>query len=279
MTDLAFHQLRGVIGEGDLHPGGVATTEMLLAWLSRYLQEGSMVLEVGAGIGNTATRMADRGWSVVALEPDPVLFGILRTRREVTALNVDLLSHTAPDPYDAVVAESVLFMTDLERALSHIHSLLRPGGALALVDAVWTERVSPQAAVEIHERSLRLFGIPVASRRRLTWSDWRRALGGAGFGELQAARVTQPQASTSTFSRMLRFGWRLVRHPRQALRTIEFRSKVHTLVLPEGALEAWAYLGASGPSQRAGDPGAAAPSRSAHQKVESDQESRADAAT
>jgi SAM-dependent methyltransferase len=242
---LAFHQWRGVMGDGDLHPGGVAATALLLEWLSPYLQDGSPVLEVGAGIGNTAGRMAARGWSVVALEPDPILFGILRRRRGITALDRDLLSHTAFHAYDAVVAESVLFMTDLDLALRHIHRLLRPGGALALVDAVWTARVSSQAAAEFHERSLRWFGVPVASRRRLTWEEWRHALARAGFRDLHAARVTAPPPRASRFDRIRRIGWRLVRHPRHAIRSIVFRRSMRALGLPAGALEAWAYVGVS----------------------------------
>ncbi|HUI63019.1 MAG TPA: hypothetical protein VLX90_22515, partial [Steroidobacteraceae bacterium] len=60
-----YHQFRARLGMGDLHPGGAPATRRILQWLSE--RGVHRVLEVGAGIGNTAMRMADRGWDVVAL--------------------------------------------------------------------------------------------------------------------------------------------------------------------------------------------------------------------
>lgn len=54
MRRLAFHQLKGAIGVGDMHPGGFEATELLLAWMATRAHEGFRVLEVGAGIGKTS---------------------------------------------------------------------------------------------------------------------------------------------------------------------------------------------------------------------------------
>ena len=71
-----YHQFRARLGMGDLHPGGAPATLKILQWLTE--RNVHRVLEVGAGIGNTAARMAALGWDVTAIEPDPVLFTRLR---------------------------------------------------------------------------------------------------------------------------------------------------------------------------------------------------------
>ena len=45
---------------GDLHPGGASATLRILRWLTEL--DVRRVLEVGAGIDNTAARMAALGW-------------------------------------------------------------------------------------------------------------------------------------------------------------------------------------------------------------------------
>src|SRR5690349_14629709 len=78
MRRLAFHEVMGVLRIGDLHPGGAAATDFLLARLAS--NSPRVVLEVGAGIGLTSARMSERGWRVVALEPNEVLRKILQAR-------------------------------------------------------------------------------------------------------------------------------------------------------------------------------------------------------
>ena len=50
-TSFKYHQFRGRLGMGDLHPGGAPATQRILRWLTE--QNVRRVLEVGAGIGNT----------------------------------------------------------------------------------------------------------------------------------------------------------------------------------------------------------------------------------
>ena len=71
MRRLAFHEVMGVLGIGDLHPGGLVATDFLLDELAR--NRPRVVLEIGAGIGRTTERMIGRGWEVVPIEPNAIL--------------------------------------------------------------------------------------------------------------------------------------------------------------------------------------------------------------
>ena len=243
MGRLAFHQLKGALGVGDMHPGGVGATELLLGWMETRAHDGFRVLEVGAGIGNTSRRMAGLGWSVTALERDPVLYRRLSRNTGIRALNQDLAEHEAEKPYDAVIAESVLYMNDLESVSGRIREVLKPGGLLAFVEAVWTEVVPPDEAAEIHDRSNWLFGIPVASRVRLTWDDWRRVLQATGFERIEARRL-EPVSPGRAWS--MPFGPSLsaiLRHPTVVPQALAYRYRMRQFQMPEGSLEGWAYLG------------------------------------
>ena len=243
MRRLAFHQLKGAIGVGDMHPGGAQATELLLEWIGTRAHEGFRVLEVGAGIGNTSRRMARLGWSVTALEPDPVLYRGLRERRGVRALNQSLFEHCAEKPYDAVLAESVLCLNDLNTFLGRSRELLRLEGLLAFGDAVWTEVVSRDEAAEIHDRSRRLFGLPVASRARLTWDDWQRALDVVGFEKVESLRLEPASLPTSRRRAVGPAARALLKNPLALPQALVYHLRMRRFQLPEGALEGWIYLG------------------------------------
>ncbi len=164
---------------GDLHPGGAPATLKILQWLTE--RNVHRVLEVGAGIGNTAARMAALGWDVTAIEPDPVLFTRLRRRLGRSARCEGFLEHQPAAPYDAIVAESVFFQMNLVQVFAHARTLLEPGGHLAFVEAVWTEQITAAVSSELHDTTQRVFGIPVGSREPLTWRDWCGLLSDFGF--------------------------------------------------------------------------------------------------
>jgi SAM-dependent methyltransferase len=238
---LKYHQFRGRLGMGDLHPGGAPATAEILRLLRE--EQVERVLEVGAGIGNTAVRMLDLGWDVTALEPDPVLFETLRKRLGARARHESLLEHATALPYDAIIAESVFCMLDLPRAFAQARALLKPGGHLAFVEAVWTDGVSAAQSKAWHEQTLELFGIPVGSRERLTWADWRRSLGECGF-ETQCAERLAPGSSghPPTPSPAASIA-AVLRDPRLVLWMARYRARKRTARMPAGVLESWIYLG------------------------------------
>jgi SAM-dependent methyltransferase len=226
---------------GDLHPGGASATARILQWLAE--RRVRRVLEVGAGIGNTAARMRSLGWDVTAIEPDAILFARLRKRLGEAARCESFLCHQATAPYDAIIAESVFFQMDLARVFSHARGLLKPGGHLAFVEAVWTESISPAKSSELHEDTQRLFGIAVGSRERLTWQDWCRQLRECGF-ETECEQLLPRGSAGHPPSR----NWRasaaaIARDPTLLLWMARYRLRKRGVLMPPGAQESWLFLG------------------------------------
>src|SRR6476646_6947554 len=87
-----------------------------------------LVIELGAGTGKLTRAVAALGVRVVAVEPDPRMFAVLRRLGlegvEGSAEAIPLGGGVA----DAVVAGSSLHWFELELALPEIHRVLQPGG-------------------------------------------------------------------------------------------------------------------------------------------------------
>src|SRR6185312_4694445 len=152
------------------------------------------------------------------------------------------LEHVSPAPYDAIVAESVLFQLDLARAFAHARTLLKPGGCLAFVEAVWADSTSAAQSVELHENTLRLFGIPVGSREPLTWRDWTVLLQEARFETIHAELLPRGSAGhppTSSRASSLRA---MLRDPRLVFWMARHRMRKISAAMPSGAQESWLYL-------------------------------------
>jgi len=103
--------------------------EQAARWL---VPEGAeLVVELGAGTGKLTRAVAGLGVRVVAVEPDPRMLAVLRSRGlegvEGSAEAIPLRDGVA----DAVVAGSSLHWFELELALPEIHRVLRPGGRFA----------------------------------------------------------------------------------------------------------------------------------------------------
>ena len=240
---LKYHQFRGRLGMGDLHPGGAPATAHILRQL--HARRVERVLEVGAGIGNTAVRMLDLGWDITALEPDPILFEALRKRLGHRARRESFLDHATAVAYDAIVAESVFCMLDVSRALTQARSLLKSGGYLAFVEAVWTDGVSAAQSSAWHEQTLSLFGMPVGSRERITWADWLRLLHDFGFETQCAERLPRGAAGHPPTASPRASIVAVLRDPRLVLWMARYRARKRTARIPSGVLESWIFVGKS----------------------------------
>lgn len=232
MKRLSFHEAAGLVGIGDLHPAGPAATEFLLNHLESH--GARLVLEVGAGIGRTTERMLRRGWRVVVIEPNPILRREVQARLGIDVHGCRLEDFAAGEPFDAVIGESVFYAMDLPTAFAKVHRLLRVGGLLALVDMVWTERADPATAAHVHDHTLAAFGLPMASRQRLTWLNWKDLLDQAGF-----TAVAERKAGDS--------GWRnrrpallsVLRHPAAFAQLLMYRRFTKTPRVSQDWLETW----------------------------------------
>jgi SAM-dependent methyltransferase len=240
-TVLKYHQFRAKLSMGDLHPGGVPATEIMLRWL---LERGvRRVLEVGAGIGNTARRMAALGWQVTAIEPDPILFAQLNAVHGIDARCESFLAHTATHRYDAVIAESVLFQMSIPQSFAHARGLLRPGGYLAFVEAVWSAGITAEVSSRLHDTTERLFGIPLGSRDPLTWQDWSKHLRDSGFDTVCAQPLPRGAAGHAPSINWSRWIAAVACDPRLLIWLARYRARKRLVAVPAGAQESWIFLG------------------------------------
>ena len=126
-------------GEATLVNMELATrfTRWMMDKVRPYLK--GTVLEVGAGIGNNVRAMGTAD-AIVATEPDPEYIRLLENafagRKRVTVVQWDV---TCPPPsqvdnVDTVLCSNVLeHVEEEEKALAHMHAVLRDGGCLVLI--------------------------------------------------------------------------------------------------------------------------------------------------
>lgn len=231
---LAYHESLALLGVGDLHPGGRAATEFLLRELDQAAPR--RVLEIGAGMGRTTERLLQRGWQVTALEPNPVMRGVLEKRLGIRAVPDVFENFASEEPFDALIAESVFYRFDLDQAFARAHRLLRPGGKLALNDMVWTDRAPPDVAKTVAAQTKSVYGIPGASATALTWENWRQLLRSAGFVEETCQRIGSTPPEPGRRRRLLLNG---LRHPIAFGKFLSYRRAMRQPALPADWLESW----------------------------------------
>jgi SAM-dependent methyltransferase len=231
---LDFTESLALLGATDIHPGGRRATAFLLDELEKCRPR--RVLEVGAGSGHTTERMIKRGWQVTPIEPSGVLRRLLEKRLRIRALGMPFEQFDeAPGTYDAAIGESVFYCTDLPGTFAKLQSLLRPGGLLAMLDMVWTDRANPDIAADVHRRSAEAFGVPAASAQWLTWPRWRDLLTAAGFRLVVEQRLPPDSFETGRWRKLVSG----VRHPLAFAQYLRYRSRYGMRGAPPDALEGW----------------------------------------
>ncbi|GAA2491294.1 methyltransferase [Terrabacter carboxydivorans] len=125
----------------------VVRQEMVTRQLAAHLPRGPLrVLDVGAGQGTQALRLARRGHSVTAVEPDgrmraafeEAAAGLTQQQREhVTLVATDLAglaSVTQPTAYDVVMCHGVLmYLPTSSEAVAALARRAAPGGVVSIV--------------------------------------------------------------------------------------------------------------------------------------------------
>jgi len=240
MKRLAFHEALGVLNVGDLHPGGAAASEYLVSEIERIRPR--RVLEVGAGIGFTTARMLKRGWTVTPLEPSEVLRRRLRRRVGFAVAPSRFETFEGePSSFDAVIGESAFYGMDVASAFAKVNALLRRGGVFASLDMLWTAQAQAPLVAQIHDETKRIFGIPVASRTVLTWSDWKTLLRSAGFEEIDSRRLP-PGSLYADWKTKLTILTSAPRHPVAFAQYLKHRYLALAPRVPAGWTETWMAL-------------------------------------
>ncbi|MEM7245944.1 MAG: class I SAM-dependent methyltransferase [Acidobacteriota bacterium] len=124
----------------------------VLQALERVLPDAGVVLDVGAGDGFTAERLATPERRVLAMEPAR---GMIDPSRSLTWLRGDASAlPLADDCVDGVVATWAYFFPsfhDITGGLAEAERVLRPGGVLAIVNNLGDDEFTALASSDISE--------------------------------------------------------------------------------------------------------------------------------
>jgi SAM-dependent methyltransferase len=109
------------------------------------LPAAARILEIGCGTGQATTALAERGYRVMSVELGAQLAAVARRKLfvfpDVEVINADFETWQAPHAdFDAVVSFTAFHWIDPALKFEKSASLLREGGALAIVE---TEHVLP----------------------------------------------------------------------------------------------------------------------------------------
>ena len=147
-------------------------------------------LEVGCGDGLLASRLAERCGQVTAIDRDPQMIALARSRAQaagpgrMTVVEADYLAYPVADSsFDFACANTSLHHMDFTAALAAMARALRPGGRLAVVGLAANGSVGDYLAdvagipADLVYRAVRGKGDPGAPIKDpgMTWADVRAA--------------------------------------------------------------------------------------------------------
>ncbi len=146
------------------------------------LGEGKRVLEIGCGTGVFTEFFAATGAAIVAVDLSADLLRKARSKglpeERVIFLEKPFEDCDKDGPFEAVVGSSVLHHLDLEKALSRIFELLKPGGVMSFAEP---NLLNPQVFLERKLRFLSCFSYVSPDETAFVRPHLHRSLVMAGF--------------------------------------------------------------------------------------------------
>lgn len=130
-------------------PAGKVRWKRRVDMLSSVIKEGDKVLELGCGTGYFTKELIRFNAEITAIDISPEL--IEEARKTIQAENVSFNIQNAcqmefiDNIFDVVLGSSVLHHLDLEKAVSEIYRVMRPGGLIAFTEP---NMVNPQIALQ-----------------------------------------------------------------------------------------------------------------------------------
>ena len=140
-------------------------------------------LEVGAGTGKATGSFAGDGRSIVAIEPSPEMAEVLREKNLPGVMVVESSFEdfgSSPESFDLVFAAQSWHWVDRSTAYRRAHGFLRPGGGLALIWNVPSDRYSQFASV-YSKHAPHLLAEQDERIKRRDSHVWHREMSEAGF--------------------------------------------------------------------------------------------------
>lgn len=127
---------------------------------------GMHVLDIGCGMGDVsmlAARLVGPAGRVVGVDQDERVLEKARERAQVAGfenvsfLRSDVGSVTSDKPFDAAVGRFILqFLPDALAVLKVLHTLIRPGGALAFQEPSWANMLTQNAHLPLRYAAAKL---------------------------------------------------------------------------------------------------------------------------
>ena len=191
---------RSKSGVAYLHPGG----RVLSNYAIRQLQLGNnmYVLEIGCGTGATLADLAmqpglhitgtDISAAMLSMAEKRIRYCSLRDKIRLLLIKPDGKLPFAGHSFDAVYAESVLAIVQeqvLPVLLSEIFRVLKPGGRMITIDAVWKKETDPGQIRQINQQCLHDFGLIQSLAQPQSVADWQKAFGQAGFASISTLQI------------------------------------------------------------------------------------------
>ncbi len=190
------------------HFGGLGATEELVELC--HVGEGSHVLDVGCGAGQTPCYLARRhGCRVVGVDILEAMIERSRERAEREGVTDRVEFRVADaqdlpfedDTFDAVITESVtVFPEDKERAINEYARVTKPGGYVGLNETTLLKMPPPPEVVAWASQDLG------AHVKPLTSEGWAELLEGAGLKEI-VARTYEIQVRKEAKELVRRYGY------------------------------------------------------------------------
>lgn len=173
--------------------------EAKIADISALLTPTSRVLEIGAGTGTTAVRLAPQAGFIDALDISGEMLRIARARA-ATAGVANVAFHQATldaadltPGYDMALAMSLLhLLPDRAGTLRQLHALLKPGGVFVSSTFCFAEGFRPLLPVLVAGRAIGVFPAVRILRQKHLLAE----IAAAGF---RVTRVWHPKPRAAVF--------------------------------------------------------------------------------
>jgi SAM-dependent methyltransferase len=249
---IEYFDVHGKLGRLFFHPGGRTATERLLALLPP-LPEGTLLVELGCGAGETARMVLDsRTCSYLGIDASPAMLARARKKTSpdnyrATLLELDLRSGILPfaDSYaDAIIAESVLCVLDPAKIMAECFRVLKPGGVMAWNERIFGAEIPEAVCRRANAYAKELLGVEAASAELRTAADWQALAARSGFTTAAAERLydTRADAIDSGWLRLLQKTGKLMLHPTGVRLLMRERKVARTFERVWAKSEQWLFV-------------------------------------
>jgi len=191
------------------HLGGLEATDELIQ--KCQITKGTKILDVGCGVGQTATYIASKiGANVTGIDINPNMIQRSKERAKkegvtnlTTFKEADAQELPFPDnTYDAVITESVTaFPHDKQKAVNEYARVTKPGGYIGLNESTWLKTPPPNEIVQWVSQEVG------ATVKPLTREEWIRLLENADL-IIMSERTSEIEIKKETKGIINRYGYK-----------------------------------------------------------------------